>query len=184
MRVTRVLHVDDDPEQSRFLKIFLETSDPSLHVESTISPHESLELINSKKFDCIISDYQMPLMDGIQLSLALREKTDTPIIIYTGHGSEEVAEAAFSAGVDDYVRKEINPSHYQVLANRVKQAVEKYRTEKELFESLQTSEKVLTSLPSGIIIYEHQPPDKLLFVDANPAALSKSKLATRLIYYK
>ena len=176
MRVTRVLHVDDDPEQSRFLKIFLETSDPSLHVESTISPHESLELINSKKFDCIISDYQMPLMDGIQLSLALREKIDTPIIIYTGHGSEEIAEAAFSAGVDDYVRKEINPSHYQVLANRVKQSVEKYRAEKELLDSLQTSEKVLTSLPSGIIIYEYQPPNKLIFIDANPSALQESKI--------
>lgn len=184
MRVTRVLHVDDDPEQSRFLKIFLETSDPSLHVESTISPHESLELINSKKFDCIISDYQMPLMDGIQLSLALREKIDTPIIIYTGHGSEEIAEAAFSAGVDDYVRKEINPSHYQVLANRVKQAVEKYRTEQELLKSLQTSERVLKSLPSGIIIYEHQPPDKLVFIDANPAALSQSSLVLNIVQGK
>ena len=176
MRVTRVLHVDDDPEQSRFLKIFLETSDPSLHVESTISPHESLNLITSKKYDCIISDYQMPLMDGIQLSCAIREKVDTPIIIYTGHGSEEIAEAAFSAGVDDYVRKEINPSHYQVLANRVKQVVEKYRTERELFESLKTSERVLKSLPSGVIIYEFQPPNKLIFIDANPAAIQQSKL--------
>jgi len=176
VRVIRVLHIDDDPEQSRFLKIFLETSDPSLHVESTISPHESLKLIKSKNFDCIICDYQMPLMNGIQLSIAIRENKDTPIIIYTGHGSEEIAEAAFTAGVDDYVRKEINPSHYQVLANRVKQSVEKYRAEKELLDSLQTSEKVLTSLPSGIIIYEYQPPDKLIFIDANPAALQESKI--------
>jgi len=71
----------------------------------------------------------MPTMNGIELSKKIREKYSIPIILYTGQGSEEVAEAAFTVGVDDYLRKEMDPSHYQVLAKRIRHVVEKKRTE-------------------------------------------------------
>jgi PAS domain S-box-containing protein len=85
--------------------------------------------MGSKIYDCVVTDYQMPKINGIELSEKIRESFDLPIIIYTGQGSEEIAEAAFSAGIDDYLRKEMDPSHYQVLAKRIRQVVEKKRTE-------------------------------------------------------
>ena len=48
----------------------------------------------------------MPKMNGIELAQKIRETSDIPIILYTGQGSEEVAELAFSVGIDDYLRKE------------------------------------------------------------------------------
>ena len=74
-------------------------------------------------------------MNGIELAQKVREKSDIPFILYTGQGSEDVAELAFSAGVDDYLRKETEPTHYQVLAKRIKHTVEKHRTE-ELYRKV------------------------------------------------
>jgi len=124
----KVLHVDDDPYHLKFGKILLEQIDPEIEVTSITEPREALEMLE-EGFDCIVSDYQMPIMDGIQLAEKVKEESSLPFLIYTGRGSEEVAEAAFSVGVDDYIRKEHNPSHYQVLAKRIRQAVEKSRIE-------------------------------------------------------
>ena len=71
-------------------------------------------------------------MDGITLAKKIRETSNIPIIIYTGRGSEEVAERAFEAGIDDYIRKENAPAHYQVLSKRIRHAVEKRRDEEEV----------------------------------------------------
>lgn len=108
----RVLHVDDEENQQEFAKAFLAVSDPSILVESVATPGEALERLREENFDCVVSDYQMPSMDGIELARRIRETSNVPIIIYTGRGSEEIAETAFTVGVDDYLRKELNPSHY------------------------------------------------------------------------
>jgi signal transduction histidine kinase/FixJ family two-component response regulator len=131
----RVLHVDDEEIQLEYVKTFLEGMDGSIHVESVVSPEEALRRLESETFDCIVSDFQMATLDGIELARRVRETSDIPFIIYTGRGSEEVAEAAFRVGIDDYLRKEMNPSHYQVLARRIRSAVEKNRSDLELKES-------------------------------------------------
>jgi len=128
----RVLHVDDESATLSLTKQLLEMNDPFLSVESVGSAEEALRVLEERRFDCIVSDYQMPGMDGIEFARKIKGKMNIPFIIYTGRGSEEVAEAAFAVGVDDYIRKEIDPSHYQVLARRIKMAVEKRRAEDRL----------------------------------------------------
>ncbi len=115
--VIRVLHVDDDTNQLIFTKRFLEELDPFIQVESVASPEEAL--IKASSFDCVVSDFVMPGMNGIELANRVRETSTIPFILYTGQGNEEVAERAFAAGVDDYIRKEFDHSHYQVLAKRI-----------------------------------------------------------------
>jgi len=124
-----VLHVDDEFNQLILTKRFLEDADPAIQIESSPSPKEALRMLEHGSFDCIISDYVMMEMDGISLARLIREKSRIPFILFTGRGSEEVASEAFAAGVDDYLRKEIDPSHFRVLAKRVRTAVEKYRAE-------------------------------------------------------
>lgn len=125
----RVLHVDDDPNQFEFIKFFLNQVDDLITVNCIATPDEVFRELETGKYDCLVTDFQMPLMNGIELSTKVREKYSLPIILYTGQGSEEVAEAAFSIGVDDYLRKEMDPSHYQVLAKRIRHVVEKKRAE-------------------------------------------------------
>lgn len=112
----RVFHVDDDPNQFEFIKFFLNQVDAVLDVTCVGTPDEVFRELDTGNYDCLVTDFKMPLMDGIELSKKVREKYTIPIILYTGQGSEEVAEAAFTIGVDDYIRKEMDPSHYQVLA--------------------------------------------------------------------
>ncbi len=123
--VIRVLHIDDDAHHLILTKRFLEELDPCIHVESIASPEEALNKASS--FDCVVSDYVMPRINGIELAQRLKEISTIPFILYTGQGSEEVAERAFAAGVDDYIRKEFDSSHYQVLVKRINMAAEKHQ---------------------------------------------------------
>lgn len=143
----RILHVDDEGPHLEFTKIFLEELDEEVVVDSATSPREALELQEQRSYDCIVSDYKMLSMDGIELAQRVRERSGVPFILYTGQGSEEVAECAFEAGIDDYIRKEPEPSHYQVLAKRVRQNVDKYRAE-------QLYRKVVDESRDGIIILD------------------------------
>ncbi|MBT4424172.1 PAS domain S-box protein [Candidatus Bathyarchaeota archaeon] len=124
-----VLHVDDDPNQFEFIKFFLNQVDKVLDVTCVGTPDEVFRELDTGNYDCLVTDFKMPLMNGIDLSKKVRENHTLPIILYTGQGSEEVAEAAFTIGVDDYIRKEMDPSHYQVLAKRIRHVVEKKRAE-------------------------------------------------------
>jgi len=125
----RILHVDDDVNQSEFLQYFLPEMDEAFRIDFVSDPCQVMEKMGSEIYDCVVTDYQMPKMNGIELAEKIRESFDIPIIIYTGQGSEEIAEAAFSAGIDDYLRKEMDPSHYQVLAKRIRNVVEKKRVD-------------------------------------------------------
>jgi CheY-like chemotaxis protein len=125
----KVLLVDDEPTTMELTKLNLEEADKSFKITLAPTPKEALTLLEEKPFDCVVSDYQMPEMNGIQLCTKIRKKSNIPFIIYTGRGSEEVASEAFTSGVDDYVRKEETLAHYKVLEKRIRQAVEKRRIE-------------------------------------------------------
>ena len=131
----KILHVDDEENQLEFTKLFLEQIDKDVEIDSVTTPEKALEMQEHENYDCIVSDYKMMSMNGIELAQKVREKSDVPFILYTGQGSEEVAELAFTSGVDDYLRKETEPTHYQVLAKRIKHTVEKHRTE-ELYRKV------------------------------------------------
>jgi len=122
----RVLHIDDEEAQLVFAKTFLEDADPGLTVESFSDPAMLLGALDGS-VDCVVSDYVMPGMDGMELCRRVKQRASVPFILYTGRGSEVVAEAAFKLGVDDYVRKEPDPSHYQLLARRIRSHAATYR---------------------------------------------------------
>lgn len=147
----RVLHVDDEEDQLIIGKRFLEKVDQSLKITSTTYPEEAILMLQERPFDCLVSDYKMPQMSGIELAKKIKKTFGIPFIIYTGRGSEEVAEAAFAVGIDDYVRKEFDPSHYQVLAKRIRTAVEKYLAEEELKKSEDRWRSIVELSPVGIV---------------------------------
>jgi PAS domain S-box-containing protein len=129
----KVLHIDDDKSFLELSSLMIKDADPGLNIKITTDPEEVLR--DCMEHDVIVTDYVMPSMNGITLAEKIRDKCDVPIIIYTGQGSEEVAEAAFEAGINDYIRKELEPANKKVLAKRIRAAVERYRALKELKES-------------------------------------------------
>ena len=127
-----VLHVDDEEDNLLISKRYLNKADPSLILDQSSQPEKALKKLQEEQFDCVVTDYVMPGMDGIELASRIRESSDIPIILYTGRGSEEVAEKAFNIGVNDYVRKEMDPVHFKVLSERIRVAVMKHRAEMKL----------------------------------------------------
>ncbi|MFB6157008.1 MAG: PAS domain S-box protein [Haloferacaceae archaeon] len=131
-----VLHVDDDADFADMTATFLERQDDRLSVRTAPGGEEALAMLHERGagdgtgFDAVVSDYQMPGMDGLDLLGAVRERyPDLPFILYTGKGSEEIASDAIAAGVTDYLQKDPGTAQYELLANRVLNAAEKYRTD-------------------------------------------------------
>jgi DNA-binding NtrC family response regulator len=133
-RKIRVLHVDDEEDQLKFTKMFLEELDHGIIVDSVADPEDAIQLQKRNSYDVLLSDYVMMKMTGLTLLQKVREKSDVPFILYTGKGGEEVAESAFKEGADSYMKKEAEPGHYKALSTRIRQVVEKRRTGKAVAE--------------------------------------------------
>ncbi|MDG5818262.1 PAS domain S-box protein [Natronococcus sp. A-GB7] len=162
-----VLHVDDDPDFAEVAASFLEREDDRFEVETATSVSEGLNRLADGNFDCVVSDYDMPGRNGIEFLEAVREEyPDLPFILHTGKGSEEVASDAISAGVTDYLRKESKTSQYTVLANRIRNAVENYRTRIELANREQRLNLFFEQSPLGVIEWN----ENSTFVRMNEAA--------------
>ncbi|MFB6228865.1 MAG: PAS domain S-box protein [Halobacteriales archaeon] len=128
---TAILHVDDDPSFGELAKTFLERENDRFAVETVTGADAGLERISDGQPDCIVSDYDMSGMDGLEFLQAVREThPDLPFILFTGKGSEEVASDAIAAGVTDYIRKGGGSERYELLANRIENAVESRREAK------------------------------------------------------
>jgi putative methionine-R-sulfoxide reductase with GAF domain len=127
-----VIHIDDEEDILYYSKTLLEEFEPRLKVTNVHSPTELFEELSSGKYDLVLSDYMMPDMNGIEIGEKVKSRFKIPFILYTGQGSEEVAARAFGVGIDDYLRKEREPSHFQVLAKRIIHNVERERKDSEI----------------------------------------------------
>ncbi|ELZ41117.1 HTR-like protein [Halorubrum saccharovorum DSM 1137] len=123
-----VLHVDDDPSVLDLTEAFLERELGSVAVTTVAEPSAALDRLDDGEFDCVVSDYDMPGTDGLELFEAIHaEHRRLPFVLYTGKGSEEIASQALNAGVTGYFQKG-GPEQLRRLANRVEQAVDEHRT--------------------------------------------------------
>ena len=131
--IIRLLLVDDEPDQLELIELGLGSYDDLYVIDTVVSPYRALELIQSSIYDCIVSDYMMPGLTGLELCERIRSSVNfTPFIIFTGHGSEEVAAKAFEVGVDGYLMKEGKLVVYRILSKLIQQLVEKRRIEEQL----------------------------------------------------
>ena len=132
----RVLYVDDESTLLDLCKMFLEQFGDFTVTIATGAP-EALRILELATFDAIISDYQMPEMDGIEFLKVVRARGDkTPFIIFTGKGREEVVIEALNSGADFYIQKGGEPkSQFVELAHKIRRAVEHQSDEKSLQKS-------------------------------------------------
>ncbi len=134
----RILHVDDEPDFAELTASFLEREGDRFQVETATSGDEGVAVLREAGFDCVVSDYDMPGQNGIEFLGRVRElHGDLPFILFTGKGSEEVASEAISAGVNDYLQKRPGTERFELLANRIENAVHQWyaqRNYRELFE--------------------------------------------------
>jgi PAS domain S-box-containing protein len=150
-----ILHVDDDPDVAELTKTYLERVDEDFAVTSETTVVRALSHLRDGGVDCVISDYEMPTTDGIEfLEIVREEYPDLPFILFTGKGSEEVASEAIAAGVTDYMQKGLGSDQYEVLANRVRNAVEQYRTQQQFWDALTWYQRLVEQDLAGVFIVQ------------------------------
>ncbi len=159
----RILLVDDEPLNLNLSKEFLEKQEEDFKITTASSAQEALRLLSEEEYDVVVSDYQMAEMTGIEFLGELRHQgNDTPFIIFTGKGREEVAVEAFERGAQGYVMKGGHPaSQYAVLASNIRQTFNRKKAEEErayaLKALLDSEEKYRTLVElahDGILITE------------------------------
>lgn len=153
----RVVHVDDDEAFLRLTETSLSEIDPGLRIEQTTDPTSVIDRIADEEIEieCIVSDQQMPRLTGVELLERVRSHhPDLPFVLFTGQGSEQIASDAISAGVTDYVSKGGGLEGFELLANRVRGAVEQRRVEQSLAATREGYEKLLETAPDAILVVD------------------------------
>lgn len=152
-RQIRILHVDDEPEFGDLVQAFVEREEENFKIITESNASDGLTRLQSGSVDCIVSDHDMPKMNGLEFLEAVRGSyPEIPFILFTGKGSEQVASEAISKGVTDYLQKGGGTEQYEVLTNRIRNSVERFHTEHELERSRQFLNRVLDLSPAAVVI--------------------------------
>jgi CheY-like chemotaxis protein/anti-sigma regulatory factor (Ser/Thr protein kinase) len=151
----RILVVDDNPiDQNIAAACVAEQGLEAIHADNGL---EALDMIEREKPDYILTDLQMPEMDGLTLVKKVKERFATiPIILMTGYGSEQIAVEALRAGAASYVPKENLRQGLMESLRIVRDAVAANRGRQQVRHLLRQSET------SFVLAYEPEAPQALV----------------------
>jgi len=169
----KILFVEDSPSDLRMIKDFILDGNILFESVAVETREDFLNAINSFNPDIILSDYNLPMFNGME-ALYIRNELlpDTPFILITGSINEETAVNSLKSGADDYILKD----NLRRLNNAIMNALEQKRAmrEKELAEKrLMESEKIYRYMfaknPQPMWIYDVE---SLFFLEVNSAAVN------------
>ena len=129
MEMNHVLIVEDDKEIREGVKIYLKSK--GYEVSEAADGVEGLEIIEKEEIHLAIVDVMMPRMDGITMTMKLREKHDFPVIFLSAKSEEVDKILGLDMGADDYVTKPFTPME---LLARVNSQLRRYRKFMEKLE--------------------------------------------------
>lgn len=122
----KILLVDDEAQITRVLKHVLNS--PGYHTRTAADGEAALDVFNDWLPDLVITDLQMPRLDGLGLCEKIREMSSVPIIVLSVRNDEDSIIEALDAGADDYV---VKPFASGELLARVRSALRRGRSDHE-----------------------------------------------------
>lgn len=167
MEINHVLIVEDDKEIREGVQIYLQSQ--GYVVFQAADGIEGLEILEKEEIHLAIIDIMMPRMDGIRMTMKLREKYDFPVIMLSAKSEEVDKITGLNIGADDYVTKPFTPME---LMARVNSQLRRYR---KFLEKLAPQEN--THVIGGLEINEDMVE---VSMDGNPVKLTRS--STRSFY--
>lgn len=134
METNHILIVEDDKEIREGVQIYLQSQ--GYKVFQAADGIEGLEVLEKEEIHLAIVDIMMPRMDGIRMTMKLREKYDFPVIMLSAKSEEVDKITGLNIGADDYVTKPFTPME---LMARVNSQLRRYR---KFLEKLAPKENV------------------------------------------
>ncbi|HNY13097.1 MAG TPA: response regulator [Candidatus Wallbacteria bacterium] len=169
----KILFIEDTPADNELIIDKLKNGGINFSYTTADTAETFLAALDNFKPDIVISDYSMPLFDGMQaLKLSLKHDPFLPLIILTGAMNEDIAVECMKAGASDYLIK----GHISRLPFAVIETIEKKRIQKDkeranelLKESEERYKAIFNNSHSAMLLID---PETAAIVDANPAACS------------
>ena len=120
MALGRILVVDDEESMCRYLSILLLKE--GYEVETVSSGAKALSMMEKQAFDVVMTDIQMPRMNGIQLLKGIKGiDPETPVVIMTAYASEQSAIDAVNLGAFSYLQKQCKNDEIKMVVRNALQ---------------------------------------------------------------
>lgn len=133
----RVLVVDDEPIHRREMAKLVRSLRNEYTVEEAENGKAALEMINNSKYNILITDVKMPVMDGLQLLESIEEKTShMKIVVLSGYDYFEYAKGAIKFGACDYILKPVDPETVEMMLRRVEKLLKEQEENDKTRDSL------------------------------------------------
>ncbi len=113
----KILIVDDDPDVVEAITLSFGLQWPESNIVAAGDGREALRVWERERPDVVLLDIGLPDMDGFEVTRALRERTDVPILMISARGEEIDKVRGLELGADDYVTK---PFGYLELSARIR----------------------------------------------------------------
>lgn len=128
----KILLVDNDPLFLELSKTFLEVFH-DINSDTVESAGKALEKLEKDSYDVVVSDYDMPFMDGITFLKTIRDKRiNIPFILFTGIEKKEIIHRAIENGANSFIQKTGDPRiQYSELSKRIWQITSGVQAAKE-----------------------------------------------------
>jgi len=125
--MNRILIVDDTGDNVKLIKAMLKSLDSDIDV--AVDGEEALRKMTDNDYDIVLLDIMLPKISGIDVLKKVRERDlETPIIVMTAYGSEELAVETLREGGDDYLINK--PIRTEDLLDAINKALEKRKSKK------------------------------------------------------
>lgn len=136
MDANHILLVEDDKEIREGVEIYLRSQ--GYEVFQAADGLEGLKILDKEEIHLAIVDVMMPRMDGITMTVKLREKYDFPVIILSAKSEEVDKIMGLNIGADDYVSKPFTPME---LLARVNSQLRRYNKYMDMLEAKEEKER-------------------------------------------
>ena len=160
-----VLLVEDNPGDVTLLKIMLsEECEGRMSIETASRISEAVKRLDSGGIDVVLLDLTLPDAQGIEALVHLQAHARrVPIIVQTGLDDEDLAVKAMQLGAQDYITK--GKPDGRLLVRRIRQAIERTRTARELAEERRRMDALLDNIPDRVYFKDRHG----AFIQVNPA---------------
>ncbi|HKE19661.1 MAG TPA: ATP-binding protein [Kofleriaceae bacterium] len=171
----RVLLVDDDVVDRRFVQRALAQGGLEVALTEADDAEQALSALTEQRFDCVLLDYRIPGRDGLWVLKAARAAgVEVPVVMLTGHGDEDTAVSLMKAGAADYLVKGALSSGRLVAA--VRSAMRVHQAEREAAAAAQAledrEERLRIALHATELgIWDYHPASGTIECDARGRAL-------------
>lgn len=147
----KILLIEDDRIDQKAFEWLIAEENLPYDCTIAMSLSESRDILNHQKFDTIVTDFL--LTDGTAFDILALVK-DTPIIITTGAGNEEIAVKAIKAGASDYLIKDRDRTYLKAIPTIVQNAIKHKKLEEIIGQKQKNLLAIFDAVPVGMLLID------------------------------